>query len=64
MMFRGARGRIASPATSPEVAHHLHGILRSSDLLANPKERLKLEQKKGPVDILVVDHIEKAPTEN
>ena len=25
---------------------------------------LKLEQKKGPVDILVIDHMEKVPTEN
>ena len=25
---------------------------------------LKLESKKGPVDILVIDHAEKVPTEN
>jgi uncharacterized protein (TIGR03435 family) len=25
---------------------------------------LKLERKKGPVEVLVVDHIEKVPTEN
>jgi uncharacterized protein (TIGR03435 family) len=25
---------------------------------------LKLEQRKGPVDLLVVDHLEKTPTEN
>ena len=25
---------------------------------------LKLEQRKGPVDLLVIDHLEKAPTEN
>jgi uncharacterized protein (TIGR03435 family) len=25
---------------------------------------LKLEQKKGPVDLLIIDHMEKAPTEN
>jgi uncharacterized protein (TIGR03435 family) len=25
---------------------------------------LKLEAKKGPVDLLVVDHLEKTPTEN
>jgi uncharacterized protein (TIGR03435 family) len=25
---------------------------------------LKLEQKKGPVDLLVIDHLEKVPTEN
>ena len=25
---------------------------------------LKLEQRKGPVDLLVIDHLEKAPVEN
>ena len=25
---------------------------------------LKLEAKKGPVDLLVIDHVEKTPTEN
>jgi uncharacterized protein (TIGR03435 family) len=25
---------------------------------------LKLEPKKGPVDVLVIDHLGKAPTEN
>jgi uncharacterized protein (TIGR03435 family) len=25
---------------------------------------LKLEQRKGPVDLLVIDHLEKAPIEN
>lgn len=26
--------------------------------------RPELESKKGPVDILVIDHVEKVPTEN
>ena len=25
---------------------------------------LKLEQKKGPMEMIVVDHVEKVPTEN
>ena len=25
---------------------------------------LKLEMKKGPVDVIVIDHVEKVPTEN
>jgi uncharacterized protein (TIGR03435 family) len=25
---------------------------------------LRLEQRKGPVDLLVIDHLEKAPVEN
>jgi uncharacterized protein (TIGR03435 family) len=25
---------------------------------------LKLEAQKGPVEVLVIDHVEKAPTEN
>jgi uncharacterized protein (TIGR03435 family) len=38
----------------------------SPDLLTALQEQLglKLEQKKGPVDLLVIDHVEKMPTEN
>jgi uncharacterized protein (TIGR03435 family) len=38
----------------------------SPNLLAALQEQLglKLEQRKGPVDLLVIDHLEKAPVEN
>jgi uncharacterized protein (TIGR03435 family) len=44
-------------ATEPDAAPNLFAALQ--DQLG-----LKLEQKKGPVDLLVIDHLEKVPTEN
>ncbi len=51
------RGDAASPAVSNDPAPTLIGALQ--DQLG-----LKLEAKKLPVDIVIVDHIEKTPTEN
>ena len=45
-------------ASSPEV-EPLPTIIQAVQALG-----LKLEQKKGPVDILMIDHAEKQPTEN
>jgi len=48
----------------------LHGSAPSGEsgptIFAALQEQLglKLEQKKGPVDYIVIDHIDKAPTEN
>jgi uncharacterized protein (TIGR03435 family) len=38
----------------------------SPNIFAAVQEQLglKLEQRKGPVDLLVIDHLEKAPIEN
>ena len=48
----------AASASTPE-AEPLPTIIQAVQALG-----LKLEQKKGPVDILVIDHAEKQPTEN
>jgi uncharacterized protein (TIGR03435 family) len=39
---------------------------RGPDLIAAVQEQLglKLEEKKGPVELIVIDHVEKTPTEN
>jgi len=49
----GDGGAPAEPDTAPTLFAALQNQLG-----------LKLEQKKGPVDLLVVDHLEKTPTEN
>ena len=59
------RSAIAAGVTMPpEALRMLSGS--SGDSLLNALERLglKLETRKAPIQVLVVDHIEKAPTEN
>lgn len=53
----GGRGPADGTANEPESAPTLFAAIQS-DL------GLKLDAKKGPVDLVVVDHIEKVPTEN
>jgi uncharacterized protein (TIGR03435 family) len=59
------RSAIAAGVTlPPEALRMLSGA--SGDSLLNALERLglKLETRKAPLEMLVIDHIEKAPTEN
>jgi uncharacterized protein (TIGR03435 family) len=53
----GGRGDSGSLPASTDPAPTLIGALQE-------QLGLKLEQKKLPVDIVIVDHIEKTPTEN
>jgi uncharacterized protein (TIGR03435 family) len=57
-MHDGAPGGGGAMAGSPDVG--------GPTIFAAVQEQLglKLEQKKGPVDLLVIDRLEKAPTEN
>lgn len=48
----------------PEALRMMSGASGDSLLSALDKLGLKLENRKSPLDMLVVDHIEKAPTEN
>jgi uncharacterized protein (TIGR03435 family) len=48
----------------PEALRALSGSSGDSLLSALERLGLKLETRKAPLDILVVDHIEKSPTEN
>jgi uncharacterized protein (TIGR03435 family) len=59
------RSAIAAGVTlPPEALRALSGA--SGDSLLNALDRLglKLENRKAPLEMLVIDHIEKAPTEN
>jgi uncharacterized protein (TIGR03435 family) len=51
----------ASPANSPDAASD-----PAPDLIAAVRDQLglKMDLKKGPIDVLVIDHVEKAPTAN
>jgi uncharacterized protein (TIGR03435 family) len=62
MLIRSAIA--AGVSLPPEALRALSGS--SGDSLLNALERLglKLETRKAPLEVLVVDHIEKAPTEN
>ena len=59
------RSAIAAGVTMPpEALRMLSGSSGDSLLNALDKLGLKLENRKSPLDMLVVDHLEKAPTEN
>jgi uncharacterized protein (TIGR03435 family) len=62
MLIRSAIS--AGVALPPEALRMLSGS--SGDSLLNALQRLglKLETRKAPLEVLVIDHIEKAPTEN
>jgi uncharacterized protein (TIGR03435 family) len=67
----GGRGLMGLPVPLPPPPGD-GGSLHEADSMAAPslftalqeQMGLKLEQKKGSVDLLVVDHLEKTPTEN
>jgi uncharacterized protein (TIGR03435 family) len=52
----GGENGAASTASSPDAPDLFSAI--------QAQIGLKLQQKKGPVDLLVIDHLEKVPTEN
>jgi uncharacterized protein (TIGR03435 family) len=59
------RSAIAAGVTMPpEALRMLSGSSGDSLLNALEKLGLKLETRKAPLEMLVVDHMEKAPTEN
>ncbi len=61
----GARGPAAPPANGPPVASAPEGDPGPSLFTAVQEQLgLKLESKKGPVDSIVIDQLEKAPTGN
>ena len=55
----GIDGTPLAPAAAPDGSEPMPTLIQAVQSLG-----LKLEQKKGPVDILVVDHMEKTPAEN
>jgi uncharacterized protein (TIGR03435 family) len=59
------RSAIAAGVTMPpEALRALSGSSGDSLLNALEKLGLKLESRKAPLEVLVVDHMEKGPTEN
>ncbi|MGP0073224.1 MAG: TIGR03435 family protein [Bryobacteraceae bacterium] len=61
----GIRAAIAAGATVPPQAIQM-AEAASGDSLSNALEKLglKLESRKSPVEVLVIDHAEKTPTDN
>jgi len=55
---------IAGMSMPPEALKLLDNASDDSLQFALTKEGLKLERRKAPLDVMVVDHVEKAPTEN
>jgi len=66
MMMHGPMGALPPPSPGPGGGDSAPDAAAPPNLFTAVQEQLglKLEPKKGPVDILVIDHIEKAPTEN
>jgi uncharacterized protein (TIGR03435 family) len=68
----GGKEAMGIPLPPPPPSGGDGGMPRDADSQAAPslftalqeQMGLRLEQKKGPVDLLVVDHLEKTPTEN
>ncbi len=65
-MMRGPMGAMPPPPPPSGGGDSSSDAAAPPNLFTAVQEQLglKLEPKKGPVDILVIDHIEKAPTEN
>jgi uncharacterized protein (TIGR03435 family) len=62
MMIRAAVA--AGTTLPPEALRMLDGVSDDSLFSALEALGLKLENRKAPLEVLVVDHILKAPTEN
>ena len=62
MMIRAALAN--GVALPPEAIHLLESASGDSLFAALQKLGLKLDSRKAPLDVLVVDHAEKAPTDN
>ena len=61
----GIRAAIAAGvALPPQVVQMAESASQDSLFNAIEKLGLKLESRKAPIEVLVIDHCEKAPTEN
>jgi uncharacterized protein (TIGR03435 family) len=59
ILLKWSEGRPRGLSEDPSPSEALPTLIQAVQALG-----LKLEAKKGPVDILVIDHMEKTPTEN
>jgi uncharacterized protein (TIGR03435 family) len=59
ILLKWSEPRPRGPSEDPSPSEELPTLMQAVQALG-----LKLEAKKGPVDILVIDHMEKTPTEN